>query len=118
MARSLLLLLLLASVGCRGSAGESSRPSWVKHGSNLEHPDYVLVVGTCRGQPDQDTARRCALADADQQLRNVFNARGGLVRDEHHESHMGSISRGNQTIFTVVHDAWILVAFPRAKPTH
>jgi len=115
MLRRLSLLSIVLLAGCRGSPSESARPSWIKRGSNLEHPDYVYVVGTCRGQPDADRARRCAVEDANQQLRTVFNVRGGLVRDEHHESRMGSISRGNQTVFTVVHDAWVLVAYPRSK---
>jgi hypothetical protein len=85
----------------------------MNRGSNLEHPDYVLVVGTCKGQPDEARARQCAMGDANSQLRSVFGARGGLVREEHHESHMGSINRGRTTVLTVVHDHWVLLAYPR-----
>jgi hypothetical protein len=100
---------------CRGSTSESARPAWMSRGANLEHPDFVLVIGTCRAQTSQEAARRCALEDAHRQLASVFHARGGLVRDEHHESRMGTVTRGNTNVLTVVHDAWILVGYPRAK---
>jgi hypothetical protein len=109
-----LVLLLGVVSGCRGAHSANNRPTWINK-ANLEHPDLILVIGTCKGKPDADAARRCALADARDQLRSVYRVRGGLVRDEHAESHMGTISRGRQTILTVVHDAWILMAFPRGE---
>jgi len=108
-----LILVALLALGCRGSHSERARPSWLKRGANLEHPDYLLVIGTCKGRPGADNARRCALDDARRQLREVLNVRGGLVREEHAESHMGTITKGSQTIITMVHDAWILMAYPR-----
>ena len=107
-----LVLVALCLLGCRGSP-EGSRPSWIKRGANIEHPDYLFVVGTCTGRSGADDARQCALEDARRQLREVLNVRGGLVREEHAESHMGTITRGSQTIITMVHDAWVLMAYPR-----
>lgn len=107
-------MVLVLGSGCGGAHSGSNRPTWINK-ANLEHPDYVFVVGTCKGKPDADAARRCALLDAREQLRSVYSVRGGLVRDEHAESHMGTINRGSQTILTVVHDAWILMAYPRGQ---
>jgi hypothetical protein len=117
--RGLLLLLitlitLVTLAACGGAHSSVPRPAWAS-GANIEHPDFVLVVGTCQGRASDDDARQCALADANQQLQNTLGVRGGLVREQHQETRWGSINRGNQTVLTIVHDAWVLVAYPRKR---
>ncbi len=112
--RALVLLSAFTLAAACGAHSSVPRPAWTS-GANIEHPDFVLVLGTCQGRASDDEARQCALADANQQLQNTLNVRGGLVREQHHETRWGSITRGNQTVLTIVHDAWVLVAYPRKR---
>jgi hypothetical protein len=110
---ALLIVLLILPAACRTTG--QNRPSWIKQGTNLEHPDLVLIVGSCRGKVDENEARQCALRDAREQLRSVYNVAGGLVRDEHTESRFGTVARGNANVLVKLHDAWVLMGYPRNR---
>ncbi len=107
-----LILSCLLLGACATSGGD--RPTWVKS-PNLDHPEFYYIIGVCHEKLSMDRARRCAVADAKQQLSSTFGARGGIVRDEHHEDKMGTYNRGGKMILGVVHSAWVLLAFPRNR---
>jgi hypothetical protein len=111
----LLCLPSLLAAGC-GAHASGNKPAWVDRGANMEHPDFIYVIGRCRAKPSADEARRCAIADAHEQLRSVVGVSGGLVQDEYSESRMGFVDRGNGTqVLSQLNDYWVLVALPRKR---
>jgi hypothetical protein len=110
-----LVALMLGLSACATSSG-GVRPAWVDKGPNLDHPDFIYVVGRCSGKPSADEARRCALTDANEQLRNVIGAQGGLVQDEFTTSRLGMVDQGGgRHVLASINDYWILVGYPRKR---
>jgi hypothetical protein len=112
--RSFSSLAGLLFLGCLTSQAQNrvNRPGWIKD-FNRDHPDLHFVMGSCHGQVSVDRAKQCAMGEARRQLRDVIGAQGGLVRNEHFETRWGAISDRGRTLFTVVHDGWVLMEYPR-----
>ena len=124
---SILLLSLTASGCVTGSEGSRQtlapqviaptatpvgRPAWIPT-PNRSHPNVLYVTGTCMQQQDPAAARRCALENARRQIKEQIGSaaveiKGSFVKDEYFE-------RRRVGAGPIVHDGWVLVAYPRSE---
>jgi len=112
-ARACLFLVSLL-LGCGGTAS-GVRPAWVDR-ANMEHPEYVYVVGRCSDKATADEARRCAIEDAREQMRNVYGVAGGLVQDEFSQNRLGMKDQGGgMHVLASLNSHWVLMAYPRRQ---
>jgi hypothetical protein len=128
MSRTALFMAATVSLltGCPGPAGPGTipqqnvaavntpvgRPGWIPT-PNRSHPNVLYVTGACRGQLNIQAARRCAKADAQRQIKKQMGSatveiKGDYLKDEYFE-------RRRVGAGPIVHDGWVLVAYPRQE---
>jgi hypothetical protein len=113
-------IIATALAGCAGptqtqlAVDKTVRPAWIAK-VNRTHPEYLYVVGTCRGIGHRFLAQRCARADAQVQVRKAthstsFRLEDSFVKEEHFERR-----RVDPGASKLGYDWWVLVEIPRGR---
>ena len=110
------LLVCLATcllTSCARPKQTLQRPSWLRAQLNIQHPDYILVIGFCLGQGNINSGIICAKRDASSQIRKTYMKSGGLVRDYYYEVEDKEVQTDYATKTIQSYNVWLLMALPK-----